>query len=172
MRKIVLAASIASVALTLAACSQGTDDSAEPAAEAEANTDAPAEDVASDANAVIDANTVTAAQLAGANGVSPELAAAIVAGQPYDTVVDLNATLRETLSEEQAATVLETVFVPVNLNTASEAEIELIPGVGPRMRHEFEEYRPYTSIEQFRREIGKYVDSTEVARLERYVTIR
>ena len=40
------------------------------------------------------------------------------------------------------------------------------------MRHEFEEYRPYTSIEQFRREIGKYVDSTEVARLERYVTIR
>jgi hypothetical protein len=28
------------------------------------------------------------------------------------------------------------------------------------------------SIEQFRREIGKYVDRDEVARLERYVTIR
>jgi hypothetical protein len=40
------------------------------------------------------------------------------------------------------------------------------------MRHEFEEYRPYTSIAQFRREIGKYVDSTEVARLERYVMVR
>jgi hypothetical protein len=40
------------------------------------------------------------------------------------------------------------------------------------MHHEFEEYRPYTSIERFRREIGKYVDSAEVARLERYVTIR
>ena len=50
-------------------------------------------------------------------------------------------------------------------------EIELIPGVGGRMRHEFEEYRPYTSIEQFRREIGKYVDDDEVARLERYVRI-
>jgi hypothetical protein len=40
------------------------------------------------------------------------------------------------------------------------------------MQHEFEEYRPYRGIEQFRREIGKYVDSAEVARLERYVTIR
>ena len=29
-----------------------------------------------------------------------------------------------------------------------------------------------TAIEQFRREIGKYVDEAEVARLERYVTIR
>jgi hypothetical protein len=40
------------------------------------------------------------------------------------------------------------------------------------MRHEFEEYRPYRAIEQFRREIGKYVDSAEVARLEHYVAIR
>jgi hypothetical protein len=39
------------------------------------------------------------------------------------------------------------------------------------MAHEFEEYRPYSSIEQFRREIGKYVDEAEVARLEQYVTL-
>jgi hypothetical protein len=39
------------------------------------------------------------------------------------------------------------------------------------MLHEFKEYRPYKAIEQFRREIGKYVDKREVARLERYVTI-
>ena len=44
------------------------------------------------------------------------------------------------------------------------------------MRHEFEEYRPYKSIEQFRREIGKYIDrdkrDAELARLERYVLIK
>ena len=39
------------------------------------------------------------------------------------------------------------------------------------MIHEFEEYRPYVAIEQFRREIGKYVDDDEVARFERYVVI-
>ncbi|HJQ12482.1 MAG TPA: hypothetical protein VJ840_15730 [Gemmatimonadaceae bacterium] len=60
----------------------------------------------------------------------------------------------------------------INLNTASDEEILSIPGMGPRMLREFKEYRPYTSIEQFRREIGKYVDKAEVARLEQYVTIK
>jgi DNA uptake protein ComE-like DNA-binding protein len=64
------------------------------------------------------------------------------------------------------------VFVPVNLNTASDADILSIPGVGQRMLHEFKEYRPYKSMEQFRKEIGKYVNTKEVARLERYVTLQ
>ena len=33
------------------------------------------------------------------------------------------------------------------------------------------EYRPYKAVEQFRREIGKYIDTKEVARLERHVTL-
>ena len=52
------------------------------------------------------------------------------------------------------------------------ADILTIPGLGARMLREFKEYRPYKAIEQFRREIGKYVDAKEVARLERYVTIQ
>jgi DNA uptake protein ComE-like DNA-binding protein len=63
-------------------------------------------------------------------------------------------------------------IVPININTATDAEILRIPGVGPRMLREFKEYRPYTSIEQFRREIGKYVDKGEVARLEKYIVIK
>ncbi|MFL5570968.1 MAG: ComEA family DNA-binding protein [Gemmatimonadaceae bacterium] len=63
-------------------------------------------------------------------------------------------------------------IVPININTATDAEILRIPGVGPRMLREFKEYRPYTSIEQFRREIGKYVDKAEVARLEQYIVIK
>jgi hypothetical protein len=43
--------------------------------------------------------------------------------------------------------------------------------MGQRMLQEFKEYRPYKGMQQFRREIGKYVDDKEVARLERYVTI-
>lgn len=63
-------------------------------------------------------------------------------------------------------------IVPININTATDVEILRIPGVGPRMLREFKEYRPYTSIEQFRREIGKYVDKAEVARLEKYIVIK
>ncbi len=39
------------------------------------------------------------------------------------------------------------------------------------MLHEFKEYRPYKDLAQFRREVGKYVDDTELARLERFVTL-
>jgi DNA uptake protein ComE-like DNA-binding protein len=63
-------------------------------------------------------------------------------------------------------------ITPININTATDAQILAIPGMGPRMLREFKEYRPYTSIDQFRREIGKYVDKAEVARLEQYITIQ
>jgi hypothetical protein len=39
------------------------------------------------------------------------------------------------------------------------------------MSREFEEYRPYTSIAQFRGEIGKYVSPEEVAAFERYLFV-
>ena len=64
-----------------------------------------------------------------------------------------------------------TCSCPMNLNDAPGAAFLTIPGMTARMVHEFEEYRPYTSFEQFRREIGKYVDQKEVARLERYLVI-
>ncbi len=41
----------------------------------------------------------------------------------------------------------------------------LIPGAGKRMAHEFEEYRPWKAWAQFDKEIGKYVNAQEVARL-------
>ena len=65
------------------------------------------------------------------------------------------------------------VFVPINLNTATDEDILTIPGIGPRMLKEFKEYRPYKSMDQWRREIGKYFKNNpkEVPRMERYVTI-
>lgn len=171
MRRFSLAfASLA--ALAVAACSPASDETAargevEPttAAAADAASQAPV------AGAVLDANTATAEQLAAAEGVTPELAAAIVAGRPYANVTALNAKLLETVEAGAATTVLTTVFVPVNLNTASEADIKLIPGMTPKMVHEFLEYRPYADLTVFDREIGKYVDEAEVARFRNYVTL-
>ena len=39
------------------------------------------------------------------------------------------------------------------------------------MLHEFEEYRPYRSIQQFRRDIGKYVSPEQVAEYEKYIFV-
>ena len=88
-----------------------------------------------------------------------------------DTAVTATTTATTTASTT-ATDASGAAIVPININTATDAEILRIPGVGPRMLREFKEYRPYTSIEQFRREIGKYVDKAEVARLEKYIVIK
>jgi DNA uptake protein ComE-like DNA-binding protein len=60
----------------------------------------------------------------------------------------------------------------LNLNNASGDEfMAAIPGLGNRMVREFQEYRPYISIQQFRQEIGKYVDEAQVAEYEKYVYV-
>jgi DNA uptake protein ComE-like DNA-binding protein len=82
------------------------------------------------------------------------------------------ATTTASTTSTTAAETSKAAIVPININTATDAEILRIPGVGQRMLREFKEYRPYTSIEQFRREIGKYVDKAEVARLEKYIVIK
>ena len=170
MRKLILAAALSGSLVTVAACSGSADNANEPS-DTVATGEAAAGDMASKAPTVVDANTATAEQLAGTEGVTPELAEAIVAGQPYASVTDLNAKLLETLSQDEAANVLVSVFVPVNLNTGTEEEIRLIPGMTDKMVHEFEEYRPYADMGVFDREIGKYVDEAEVARFRNYVTL-
>jgi DNA uptake protein ComE-like DNA-binding protein len=84
----------------------------------------------------------------------------------------MSATTTTTTPATSSTTASAAAIVPININTATDAQILAIPGVGPRMLREFKEYRPYTSIEQFRREIGKYVDKAEVARLEQYIVIK
>ncbi|WP_370190954.1 hypothetical protein [Qipengyuania sp.] len=169
MRKLVLAAALSGTMLTLAACSGATEEATDTAG-AETPAAADTAEATSEA-AVLDASTATADQLAGVEGVSAELAAAIVAGQPYASVTDLHAKLLEMVSAEEAAKILESVFVPVNLNTATKEELKLIPGMTEKMEHEFEEYRPYADMSEFDREIGKYVDEAEVARFRNYVTL-
>ncbi len=87
-------------------------------------------------------------------------------------MTDLDTLLAPSLSREQRIDVYQPrSSLRSTLNTAADAEILLIPGIGNRLLGEFKEYRPYKALAQFRREIGKYVDDKEVARLEQYVFV-
>lgn len=67
---------------------------------------------------------------------------------------------------------VEPVSSKLNLNTVTADELlNTIPGFGNRMVREFQEYRPYVSLTQFRKEIGKYVDAAQVAEYEKYVYV-
>lgn len=121
---------------------------------------------------VVNPNTAEPAALKALPNVSEQVGQAIVAGRPYATTAAFNTALSKVLGEAQRKELYVRLFVPIDLNKASRDEIMLIPGMTGRMAREFEEYRPYKNIEQFRKEIGKYVDAKEVARLESYVTLK
>ena len=91
--------------------------------------------------------------------------------RPYKSLSVFHREMRKYWDETEVSRLEQYVFVPVNLNTATDEEILLIPGLGNRMLREFKEYRPYAALAQFHREIGKYVDDKELARLEQYVFV-
>ena len=120
---------------------------------------------------VLNPNLADIAELVTVPGVGADLAAAIISARPLAGNLELDELLGDSLNDEEKAQVRAVLFVPINLNSAAEDEVKLVPGINRKMVHEFEEYRPYSSLDQFRREIGKYVDAAEVARYEQYVFI-
>ena len=91
---------------------------------------------------------------------------------PYAALAVFHREMRKYWDEAEVSRLEGYVFVPVDLNNATDAEINTIPGMTPRMLREFKEYRPYDSVERYKREMAKYVDAKEVARLSRYVELR
>ncbi len=132
-----------------------------------AETEAPAEMTA----AFVNPNLAGGDELGMLPGMTAELADQVLAGRPFSGMIELDALIAQHMNREDSAMLYARMFIPLNLNTATEEEMRLVPGVGDRMVHEFEEYRPYLAIAQWRREMGKYVDDAEVARMEQYVFV-
>lgn len=128
------------------------------------------EEKASEITSIINPNLASVEELTDI-GLPSEVVTKIVDFRPFLNMSDLDGLFAETMDSTQRATLYSKLFVPFNLNTTPEDDFKLIPGVGNRMAHEFEEYRPYSNIIQFRKEIGKYVDEEEVARYEQYVFV-
>ena len=91
--------------------------------------------------------------------------------RPWKTWAQFDKEISKYVGQPETDRLKQYVFIPVRLNTATDADIMSIPGAGKRMVREFAEYRPWKTKEQFEKEIGKYVNAREVARLWRYVVI-
>ena len=119
----------------------------------------------------INLNTAIDAEIQLIPNLGPRMLREFKEYRPYAGLAVFHREIDKYVDDAELARLEQYVFVPIKLNTASDADILTIPGLGPRMLREFKEYRPYKAIEVFRREIGKYVNKEEVARLERYITV-
>lgn len=162
---VLLAATACADADTETDAETGLDATARATQDAEVDAGADATDAG-----LLNPNDASAAELR-ATGLSDAAVAALTGGRPFADMLAVDAALAGTLDEAAREGAYREIWIPIDLNEASREEILLIPGVGDRMAGEFEEYRPYAAMAEFRQEMGKYVDDAEVDRLARYVTL-
>jgi DNA uptake protein ComE-like DNA-binding protein len=119
----------------------------------------------------VNLNTATRDEILLIPGAGPRMVREFPEYRPWKTFAQFDKEIGKYVGADATARLAQYVFIPVNLNTATDADILSIPGAGQRMVREFKEYRPWKSWPQFDKEIGKYVSKQEVERLKRYLVI-
>jgi DNA uptake protein ComE-like DNA-binding protein len=119
----------------------------------------------------VNLNTGTRDEILLIPGAGNRMAREFAEYRPWRTWAQFDKEISKYVGQAETDRLKQYVFIPVNLNTGSDADILSIPGAGQRMVREFKEYRPWKTKQQFDKEIGKYVGPKEVARLWRYVVI-
>lgn len=119
----------------------------------------------------INLNTATPDEILLVPGAGKRMVHEFAEYRPWKTYAQFDKEIGKYVGADGAARLAQYTFIPVRLNTASDADILSIPGAGNRMVREFKEYRPWKTKEQFIKEIGKYVGPGDAERLWRYVVI-
>jgi DNA uptake protein ComE-like DNA-binding protein len=117
----------------------------------------------------INLNTATPDEILLVPGAGPRMVREFAEYRPWKSWAQFDKEIGKYVGADATAKLAQYAFIPVNLNTATDADILTIPGAGARMVREFKEYRPWKSWAQFDKEIGKYVGQKETDRLKRYV---
>ncbi len=120
----------------------------------------------------INLNTATGEEILLVPGAGKRMAREFAEYRPWKSYAQFDKEIGKYVDAKEVARLAQYTFIPVNINTATDADVLSIPGAGARMVREFKEYRPWKAQAQFEKEIGKYVDAKEVKRLWRYVTIQ
>jgi DNA uptake protein ComE-like DNA-binding protein len=120
----------------------------------------------------VNLNTGTREEIVLIPGAGTRMAREFMEYRPWKTWAQFDKEIGKYVGQQETDRLKQYVFIPINLNTASDDDILSIPGAGTRMVREFKEYRPWKAKAQFDKEIGKYVGLKETERLWRYVVIQ
>jgi DNA uptake protein ComE-like DNA-binding protein len=117
----------------------------------------------------VNLNTATRDEILLIPGAGQRMVREFAEYRPWKTWAQFDKEIGKYVGAGATARLAQYVFIPVNLNTATDEDMLSIPGAGPSMVREFKQYRPWKSWAQFDREIGKSVSKQEVDRLKRYL---
>lgn len=120
----------------------------------------------------VNLNTATKEEILLIPGAGQKMTIEFPEYRPWKTFAQFDRQIGKYVGQEATDKLKQYVFIPVDLNTATDEDILSIPGAGAKMVKEFKEYRPWTGKAQFDKEIGKYVGQKEADRLWRFVVIK
>ena len=122
----------------------------------------------------VNLNTGTAEEIILIPGAGKRMAHEFEEYRPWRNWAHFDKEIGKYVDAKEVERLKQYVFIPINLNTGTDEMFLTIPGVGPKMVHEFKEYRPWKSKAHFDKEIGKYINNNqkELDRMFRYLVIQ
>ena len=89
--------------------------------------------------------------------------------RPWKTWPQFDRQIGKYVGQEATDKLKQYVFIPVNVNTASDEDLMTIPGLTAALVGQIKQGRPWSSKEQFATSIGKATNAKEAARIWRFL---
>jgi DNA uptake protein ComE-like DNA-binding protein len=120
----------------------------------------------------INLNSGTAAEIQLIPRVAKRMTREFEEYRPWVAMAQFDKEIGKYVDAAEVNRLKQYVFIPLDLNTATDEQFRTIPNLPGNMIREFKEYRPWKTKAQFDKEIGKYVGDKETTRLSRFVVIK
>jgi DNA uptake protein ComE-like DNA-binding protein len=91
--------------------------------------------------------------------------------RPWRTWAQFDREIGKYVGQEATDRLKQYVFIPINVNTASDEDLQTIPGLTPATLSAIKQGRPWTK-EKFEQQIGKAANAKEAARLWRFMVVQ
>lgn len=117
-------------------------------------------------------NTATGPEILLVPRISKQMPREFAEYRPWKTFEQFDREIGKYVGAAETNRIKQYVFIPMNLNAATDDQFRTIPNLPGNMIREFNEYKPWKTKEQFDREISKYVGAKETARLWRFLVIQ
>jgi predicted DNA-binding helix-hairpin-helix protein len=91
--------------------------------------------------------------------------------RPFESLATFSQEVGKYLAPKDVAQLTQYLFVPLDINTASDDALLTIPGLTPKVAAIIRKHRPYADLAAFTKTIRKSVSPKEAARLTAFVKV-
>jgi len=117
----------------------------------------------------INVNATTDEELRLVPGMGAHLLVDFRENRPFGSLASLSQEIGKYLPPKDAARLAQYVFVPLDVNTASDDDLRTIPGMTPKLLAAIKQHRPYQDLGAFTKAIRKVVSAKETSRISTFV---